>query len=49
MPWSPFDGSLPSIFSLQYPLTYFGGDCYRSNVSGDASLSCPLFINVEKT
>ena len=26
---------------------YVGGDCYGSN--GDASLSCPLFINVEKT
>ena len=47
MPRSPFDGALPSISSLKSPLTYVGGDCYRNN--GDASLSCPLFINAEKT
>ena len=47
VPWSPFDGSLPSFSYLYSPLMYVGGDFDGSN--GDASLSCPLFINVEKT
>ena len=47
VPWSPFDGALPSFSSLYSPLTYVGRDCYGSN--GDDSLSCLLFINVKKT